>query len=287
MTQKPVATVFMTTLNFPEILWLDFFRGFFKQEYLLSTKEGAPIPNRFKFDEDVPPSQRKFQIEPAYRFADGVDNALPALIIQDAAGAQQMGLTIDNRRIHSFGPEREDVRVDMIRFTYLFHCLSKDMGESRLLASIVTRAITSFKDQIEANGVNRMEPWSVTPSTPMRTDSEIDYVSTTVQVTFYTVERWETKQVPRGTMASLDLILIKDEDSKFINASWTVVDKTAAQFINASFSIVRPSIAQFITTSSQVVAPIGLSRFFVVGANISPPATSSSYIRTSAKIRQS
>lgn len=276
--------IFLHTLSAPEHIWLDFFREFFQQRHLLrdeATK--VPLPNRFFLDRSLDPNQRDFDVSLAHDFDDSRPNALPALVIEDT-GAVQTGLTINQMSNHRFSPDTRRDRADQIRFTYIFHCLSRNRGESRLLASMVTYAVTLFRDALLSSGLVKIEPWSVGATQPLRSDSAEDYVDTPVQITFYTMEHWRTLEVGSGDAEGFCIQFSTQERVRFIRGGMTVRDPDASRFINASMTMMNPSASSFVNADMNLAEP-GLGERFVGGSlDMREPVSSERFIRGSMRV---
>lgn len=278
--------IFLHTLSQPEHLWLGFFRSFFQQQFLVfDDQDRTPLPNRFYYDQAVEPSNRPFLIDLAYDFDDSKQNALPALVIEDA-GANQLGLTMDQKQTFSVSPETIKARADQVRFTYIFHCLSKDRGESRLLASIVTKAVTVFRDELLKNPpLVKIEPWSVGATQPMKTDGGGEkYCDTPVQITFYTMEFWRTLTQGEGTAEGFGVSFSPNDATRFIRSSMTVRDPETTFFIRASMALVNPSIARFINLAMTVDASLTVENFVRASLVTENPVSSERFIRASMRV---
>ena len=277
--------LFLHTMSLPEIIWLNFFREFFSQQTLVYDKRssGAPVPNRFFLDRSQDPSNRPFDVTLAYDYEDSRQNALPALVLEDA-GAVQMGLTINQMKTWSVSGTTTRERADQVRFTYVFHCLSKDRGESRMLAAMVSRSLTVFRDQLLADGLNKIEPWSIGATQPLRTDSGEDYVDTPVQVTFYTVEFWDTLEIGSGFANNIGISFISETRAKYIMAAMETRDPRLELFILASMFVKNPNASMFIRAGMFVEAPLGLERFFRAALTSEEPVSSERFVRAHMRV---
>lgn len=279
-----VAGAFLTTLTYPERIWLRFWRTFFSQPYLMKKPDGSGFPNRFFYDANADPEKRTFQVMLAYDYEDSKTNALPALVIEDAGGAQQLGLTIDARRGDTVLPDRTITRMDQVRFTYVFHCVSKDRGESRMMAAIVTRALTSLKDELKMRGLNHMEPWNVAPTQVLAADSKEVYVDTPVQVTFYTVEGWHTTEAGTGTFEDFDVVMEQNPITSYVNTSWFIELQSVMSFIAMDFSVDLPSASEFVRMAMEIAAPVSRESFIRASFVVAEQPASSQFLRMSWRI---
>ncbi len=277
------ARTFLHTLSFGEHLWINFLREFFAQDTLMVDEQGGVVSNNFRIDMSRPPENRKFDIVLSHDYDDSKPNALPLLVIEDT-GTVQLGLTSNQLKDWSVSPQTIKQRADQLRSTFIFHCLSKDRGESRLLASLLTFAVTVFRDQLLKSGMNKVEPWSVGATQPLRNKAGEDYVDTPVQVTFYTVEFWNTIEVGRGTAESFGVIFSPQEAQRFIRAFATIADPVMMRFIRASATIRNPNVDRFIRASADLQNPTTLERFIRGSTVLEDPTTSERFIRAQLRV---
>lgn len=282
MTQR----IFLHTLSLPEHVWLNFFREFFSQAHLISdVSTGQPLPNRFLIDLSQDPSNRPFDVVLANDFDDTKQNALPALVIEDAAGATQLGLTMGQVKSWHVTPATTKDRADQIRFTYIFHCLSKDRGESRMLAAIVTFAMTVFREAIlNTQGMVKIEPWSIGTTQPLRSDSAQDYLDTPVQVTFTTMGFWDQIEIGPGSAESFAVSFTSQERARFIRGHMETRDPIVIRYINGHMVLVNPNLTRFIHASMDVDAPLTDERFVRASMVSEDPVSATRFVRSSMRV---
>jgi len=286
MTTTTSAGSFVHTLSFPELIWLRFLRGFFStQKSLYKLPNGAHVVNRFLYDMAAEnDSKRNFIISMSHDYGELKTSALPALVVEDAMGAQFLGLVMDQRRTDSTDPDRSKSRFDQVRFSYVIHCMSKNRGESRLLAATVASAIVAFRDELLASGLNKMDPLSIGTTQPLRSDSNEDFVDTPVQVTFYTVEGWHTVDVPPGTMGDVDIVFLNPESSRFFVLGADVALPSLSRFIGLGAEISLPNLMAFFAAAMEIEEPLDVSRFMNIGMSVVDPVSASSFIRMKMQI---
>lgn len=277
------SRTFLHTLSFPEHLWLNFWREFFRQDTLLVDENGLPIKNNFFLDSAKPPETRPFDVVLSHDYNDSKPNALPLLVIEDA-GTVQLGLTTNQLKTWSVSPQTVKVRADQIRSTYIFHCLSKDRGESRMLAALLTYAVTVFRDSLLKAGFNKIEPWSVGATQPLRNKAGEDYVDTPVQLTFYYVETWTTVEVGEGTAENFGVIFSPESFSRFIRAHANIADPMVIRFIRAATTIQNPTGFRFIRAAANLENPTTAERFIRSAAVVENPVSAERFIRAQLRV---
>jgi hypothetical protein len=277
------ARVFLHTLSFPEVLWLNFWREFFQQKTLIVDDDGTVIDNNFHIDLAKPTELRKFDVTLFANYDDSKPNALPLLVIEDT-GMVQLGITTNQLKTWSVSPNTIKERADLTRSTYIFHCLAKDRGESRLLAAIITFAVTCFRDQLLKSGFHKIEPWSVGATQPLRNKAGEDYVDTPVSITFYTTEFWNTLTKGTGTAEDIGFIFSPDTKERFIRAFAEIADPVVLRFIRASAIIQNPNLSRFIRASAELENPTTVERFIRAGGTIQDPTTVERFIRAQLRV---
>lgn len=278
-----LGQVWEHTLSFPEHLWLAFFREFFQQSVLFVDQEGHPVTNRFRYNPGIPESNRKFEIRMAYDFSDSRQNQLPQLVIEDT-GISQVSVAINQLRDWSVTPGTRKERADLLRGTYIMHCLSKDRGESVLLAAIVVDSITTFKDQLYENGLNKIEPWSVGASQPMRSDADDDFWDTPVQVPFEYLQVWSTVELGAAFFNKFCLIVSPSIDSHLFRASMDVVDSKKISLFRASLDAVDQNDSYLIRASADVQNPTFDENLLRASLDAVDPSIDTSVFRASMRI---
>ena len=148
-----MSKVLIHWLNFPEVVFMDFFRSFFMVQDQLVTD----LPNNFKWD---PSNPDKFPIDIAGTYnLDNLDR-VPA-IIYNPSGWMVAGLAIRQER-HLDIDTTTRTKTDLIQGTGSFHCLSRERSESLLLASIVLRLLLTGDEELRNAGFNKIERPQIT-----------------------------------------------------------------------------------------------------------------------------
>ncbi len=278
--------IFLHTLSLPEHVWLNFFREFFSQPHLIAdATTGQPLPNRFHLNLAQDVDNREFDVVLANDFNDASTNALPKLVIEDAAGATQLGLTMGQVRTFQFAPTTTKDRADQVRFTYMFHALSKDRGESRVLAAMVSFAITVFREAIlNTQGMVKIEPWSIGTTQPLRSDSNQDYFDTPVQVTFTTMEFWNQIEVGNGDAESFAISFAPQERTRFVRGHMETKDALVARYIKAMMVLVNPNVARFLNAAMVVDAPSVAESFTRASLVTENPVSAERFVRSSMRV---
>lgn len=282
------SRVLYHTLSKPEVLWLDFFRGFFSQKFLMINDDNSYIANRFYIDQSINPDNRPFDVLLSFEFSKSNQNILPAVVIEDMSGASQMGLTIDQRRDFMVSPSTRKRRVDQVRYTYVIHCLSKDRGESRTLAAICARAIAAFRDLILSSplGVVKIDPWNIGTTQPIRSDSREVYLDTPVQITFYMMDSWETSiiEVESGTAGSLCVFFLPADVSRFIRSAVNIKNPDLSSFILSSLSVSDPIGQSFVMSHMETQDPLSSESFIASSTTTEDALAESAFIRSSTRV---
>lgn len=278
--------IFIHTLSLPEHTWLNFFREFFDQKSLISdATTGQPLPNRFYIDQGTDPDNRQFDVELAYDFAKSNQNQLPRLVIEDASGAQMMGLTMGQVKSHTFSPSTTKNRADQVRFTYVFHCLSKDRGESQLLASIVSFAMTVFREALlNTRGMIKIEPWSIGVAQPLKLDSSEDIVDTPIQVTFYMIEFWDQIEIGNADAENFAVSFSPLERFRYVHTFMEISDSKRWQYINAFMSLVNPNDLRFVNLDTLIADPLAVEQFVDAAMTTENPLLAESFVRASMRV---
>jgi hypothetical protein len=275
--------IFEHSLSFPEIIWLSFLQEFFQQDSLVIDSSQRPIPNRFFYSPVASDSNRSFDIRLAFDFSDSRQNALPALIVEET-GISQVGVAVNQLKDFAFAPNTHKERADLLRTTYIFHCLSTDRGESRLLASILSSAIIVFKDQLYEAGLNKIEPWTIGATMPMRSDSEEDYVDTPVQVTFEYAQIWKTSEVGPGFAEKFCLIINPIVRLHSIRASLDARDPELFANIRVSMEAADQNASFLVRASQDVQDPVTSHHSIRTSIDALQPSSDMTSIRTSMRI---
>ncbi|HET6456519.1 MAG TPA: hypothetical protein VFI02_19105 [Armatimonadota bacterium] len=279
--QRP--QVFEHTLSFPEHIWLGFYQEFFQQRALFVTEQGQPVPNRFFYDPTLPRENRKFDISLAHDFSGSRQNQLPQLVLEET-GLAQVGVAVDQLRDWGVSPRTEKERADLIRGTYIFHCTSKDRGESRIMASVILDSIVVFKNQFYENGINKIEPLSVGATQAMRSDSDQDFFDTPVQVTFEYLQVWRTIEVGPADAARFCFLVSPGVIQGAIRVSVDIADPVATSTIRVSVNMEDANAESAIRASADLQDPISLGSAIRVDADLEDPIIETSTIRVSVRI---
>ena len=274
---------FVHTLSFPEHIWLDFLRIFFSQETLIVDESGKKIANNFRFEESQIPENRIFDILLEQDMHSNNPDILPCIVIEDM-GAASLGIALD-RVVHwTVSPETTKTRSDLVRSTYVFHCCAKTRGESRLLASIVSSAVTVFYDQLLLVGLHKMEPWSIGKTMPVKADSEIAYADTPVQQTFEYQQTWKTLERSPYDVKTFCLEVTPEELLRYVRVSMDLSDPCLTRYLNTIMSLQEPHSDLYINTSMDVSDPLLTEKYILTTANMVNPLVNSRFVRTSMRV---
>ena len=278
-----MSTSFVHTLSFPERLWIEFWREFFSQKALIVDENGVDITNRFRFEEAKDPANREFDILLEYDLDKGNPNILPALVLEDMGLAR---LNIGLNDLHTWGvsPKTFKERSDLIRSTYVFHCCSRNRGESRLLASIVSNAITVFYDELKRCGFHKIEPWSIGKTIPLKLDSDEVYVNTPVNVTFEFQQTWKTVESGNGFFERYCFVVKGDELLRYVHSSVDITDPVTSSYVNSKLEIVDENLVTFILSSTDFEDPVSDSQYMLASMDAEDPDFSELFVRTSMRI---
>jgi hypothetical protein len=274
---------FFHTLSVPEHIWVDFFRVFFSQRYLLKDDLGNVVENRFRYDESVLPDNRPFDILFESDLTGANPNILPALVIEDS-GTAQSGILLNQLKTWSVAPNVMRDRQDLLRSTYVFHCCSRTRGESRLLASIVGSAITAFRDALLEAGLHKIDPWSIGKSQPLKADADEVYVDTPVIVNFSYQEGWRTEERYDHHFECYKLNINPDQLNRFVRTAMTLADVSVSRFMNTSMFLENVNTESFILSSLAVADPNFAETF--VNATMTPtdPLSQERFLRASMRV---
>jgi len=274
------------TLSKPEILWLDFFRFFFSQRFLFVNDDGSYVKNNFFLDRAISADNRPFDVLLSFEFSSSNQNILPAVVIEDVAGASQLGLTIDQRRDHAVSPLAMVRKADQVRYSYVFHCVSRERGESRALAATVGRAIGAFRGEILRSplGVVKVDPWSIGVTQPIRSTSKETYLDTPVQVTFYMMDQWSTFTIEGGTAESFCVYFVPPSTETFIRSCVEVKNPDISSFIRSSALIANPNSSFFVSASLEAEDPLVSEQFISSSVDVEDPESVEAFIRASTRV---
>jgi hypothetical protein len=274
---------FFHTLSVPEHIWLDFFRVFFSQRYLLKDDKGNVVENRFRYDESVLPDNRPFDIMFESDLTAANPNILPALVIEDS-GTAQSGILLNQLKTWAVAPLNMRDRADLMRSTYVFHCCSRNRGESRLLASIVGSAITAFRDALLEAGLHKVEPWSIGKSQPIKADRDEYYIDTPVIVQFSYQEGWRTVEKYDHFFECHKLHIADDEVVAFVNTAMALTDMSVSRFVASSMFLESVNTEAFIMSSLTASDPLSAENFVNTSSDISDPLAQERFLRASMRV---
>lgn len=274
---------FAHLLSFAEELWLEFFREFFAQEVLLLDQDGNAIRNNFRYMRSFSDQNKGFDILLENNLKGANPNQLPCLVIEDL-GAASLNLVTD-RQVHwALSPQRETTRSDLIRHSYVFHCCSRDRGESRLLASIVATAITAFYTHLRTAGFHKIEPWAIGKTIPIKSDVTETFLDTPVSVSFETQHTWRTIRIT-DAFAEAFCLVVKDPDLvRYTRLSMNIIDPSATLYVNTSLNAEGTNVTRFVNTSTDITDPLSTSRFVNSSMDVSDPLFNETFIRTSMRV---
>lgn len=274
---------FFHTLSVPEHIWVDFFRVFFSQRYLLKDDKGNVVENRFRFDESVLPDNRPFDILFESDLTGANPNILPCVVIEDS-GTAQSGILLNQLKTWAVAPHAMRDRQDLLRSTYVFHCCSRTRGESRLLASIVGSAITAFRDGLLEAGLHKVEPWSIGKSQPLKADADEVYVDTPVIVNFSYQEGWRTEERYDHYFHCYKLNFEPDSLTAFVRTAMTVIDTNVSSFLNTSMFLENVNTESFIMSSLMAADPLSTEAFVNSSMTPADPLTQERFLRASMRV---
>jgi hypothetical protein len=275
--------LFEHTLSFPEHIWLGFFQEYFQQEVLFVDQNGLPIGNRFVYEPGTPESNRKFDIKLAFDFTGSRQNLLPQLVVEDT-GVSMVGVAVNQLRDWEVTPRTSKERADLLRTTYIFHCLSKDRGESRTMAAVVLDAIMAFKDQLYENGLNKIEPMSVGATQAMRSDSDEDFIDTPVQVTFEYLQIWRTVETSASFFNRFCFIVEPHRVQSLFRASMDVSDSESVVLFRASLDATSPNNSYLIRASADLQDPIIGENVLRASLDAVDPSSNTGVFRASMRV---
>lgn len=274
---------FVHTLSIPEHIWGEFFREFFSQDTLLVDDDLTPVINNFKYEESVADENKKFDVLFEHDMTGANPNILPALVIEDL-GLARSGILLDGRQTWTVSPQTSKTRTDLIRGTYILHCVARQRGESRLLASIVANAMTVFNDEILKAGLHKIDPWSIGKTVTLKVDVDAVYHDTPVQVTFSFQQRWKTIEDGRGTPTMFCLVVRDDELVRYVRTSLDIEDTSVSAYILSSMDLDDPNLSRFINASLDAQNPLTSEAYVLTEANVADPLSDERYIRASMRV---
>lgn len=274
---------FVHTLSYPEHIWLDFYRSFFSQKSLVVDDDGQPISNNFYIDQATTPENRRFDVVMEHDLEKNNPNILPCLVIEDL-GLSTLGIALNRLSDWEVTPQTVKERSDLIRCTYVMHCCSRDRGESRLLASIVSNAMTVFYDSLLRAGLHKIEPWSVGKTTPIKSDSDETYVDTPVQATFEYQQNWRTIEDGPGDVRRFCLVLAPDTQVDYVRTQIDISDPYVARYVAMSMNLQDPNANIYVNLSVDLIDPSRSEDYVLTSTDVVDPLTDTGYVRSSMRV---
>lgn len=274
---------FIHTLSYPEHIWLDFYRVFFSQKGLVVDENGNPITNRFYIDQATSPENRGFDVVMEHDLEKNNPNILPCLVIEDL-GLSTLGLALNRLSNWTISPQTSKTRSDLIRCTYIFHCCSTDRGESRLLASIVSNAMTVFYDSLLLAGLHKIEPWSIGKTTPIKSDSDEVYVTTPVQATFEYQQNWRTIETGPGDFRRFCLVMAPDKQVGYVRTQIDISDPYLARYVAMSMNLQDPNANIYVNMDLDLIDASGSEDYVLTSLDVVDPLMGTGYVRSSMRV---
>lgn len=270
------------TLSLPEHIWLDFFRQFFSQDVLYVDEYGNTLVNEFRYDEEVPPEQRAFNIMLDYDDMNAAPDALPMLVLEDN-GESAAHMVTDNRTGWSTIPTPQKERTDLVRGSYTIHCLSRTRGSSRLLASIVVNAITTFYDILTTRALHRIDPWSIGKTVSVSQAEDV-VVDTPINVSFTYEQQWITKHLGNTSLKTFNLVINNPVVISTIATTMRVLDTSLVTTLMTSMSVTDQKITSFVSTLLDARDQISENVFIHTNMNVAMYSTRTDFIRTTMRV---
>jgi hypothetical protein len=274
---------FVHTLTIPEHLWVDFFRTFFSQASLVVDEDGQSIENRFLYEIRPGKENRQFDVIFEHDMEGANPNILPSVVIEDL-GVSTLGISLNKLADWSVVPETSKTRSDLLRSTYVFHCCSKDRGESRLLASIVSNSIIVFYDQLLREGLHKVEPWSIGKTVPIKSDSDEVYVDTPVNVTFEFQQTWRTVEDGETGAKSFCMIVRTDELQQYVRASMNISDAAILRYVAMSMNLRDPNATIYVNMTGEITDPLRTENYVLASTDVINPESEDRYVRASMRV---
>lgn len=274
--------IFEHTLSYPEHLWLSFFREFFSQPALIVDPDGRDLANNFRYERAVDPGNRKFDIVMEYDLDKANPNILPSLVIEDL-GVARLNIGLNHMSHWQVSPETYKRRTDLLRSSYVFHCCSRNRGESRLMASIVSNAISVFYDQLKRSGFHKIEPWAIGKTMPLRLDSDEVYVDTPVQVTFEFHQTWQTVEGGDGAERYC-LHLAAESLTRFVRTVMDVGWPAINDYVMTSMAVDYENVTEFVLSRLEISDAMSASSYINASADVYDPLSAASFIRSSMRV---
>lgn len=275
--------IFIHTLSLPERIWVDFFRVFFSQKYLLVDEDIRPVENQFLIEQSLEPGNRRFDVLFESDMEKANPNILPCLVIEDT-GTAQTGILLNELRTWAVKPESKRDRTDLLRSTYVFHCCSRHRGESRLLASIVSSAVTAFRDALLEAGLHKIDPWSIGKTMVLKADNDEVYVDTPVTVNFSFQERWKTIERGNSFYENYCLAIASEQLVRYVRTVMAVSDPFLIPYVKTTMDIENINIISYVKSLISLSDPTSSSSFVNSQIDIIDADNVNKYLRTSMRV---
>lgn len=274
---------FVHTLTIPEHLWLDFFRSFFSQRTLVVDEDNEPVTNNFRYELVPGKENRVFDVLFEHDMEGQNPDILPSLVIEDL-GVVTMGIALNRLANWSVSPTTSKTRSDLLRSTYIFHCCSKDRGESRLLAAIVSNAITVFYDQLLQEGLHKIEPWSIGKTVPIKSDSAETYVDTPVTAVFEYQQTWSTIEDGVTGVTRFCLNIRRDEVNRYVRISMNISDPVGIAYVRTSMNLQDPNDNIYVNMSADITEALSTEKYVLASVDVVNPESAVEFVRTSMRV---
>jgi hypothetical protein len=274
---------FIHTLTIPEHLWLDFFRTFFSQGTLVLDENNEPVTNNFVYELVPGRENRKFDVLFEHDMSGQNPDILPALVVEDL-GVVTLGIALNKLANWSVVPETSKTRSDLLRSTYVFHCCSKDRGESRLLAAIVSNAITVFYDELLRQGLHKIEPWSIGKTVPIKSDSNETYVDTPVTATFEYQQTWRTIEDGSTGVKRFCLNVVREVVQRYVRVSMNISDPAGIAYVRTSMNLQDPNVNIYVNMSAEITEATRSENYVLASVDVINPESTGKFVRTSMRV---
>lgn len=274
---------FIHTLTIPEHLWLDFFRAFFSQTSLVLDENNEPVSNNFLYEVTPGKENRKFDVIFEHDMEGQNPDIVPSLVIEDL-GVSTLGVALNRLAEWSVSPETSKTRSDLLRATYIFHCCSKDRGESRLLASIVSNSVTVFYDELLRAGLHKIEPWSIGKTVPIKSDSDETYVDTPVQIVFEYQQTWRTVEDGETGVKRFCLNVVGEFVARYVRMSMNISDPAGIAYVKTSMNLQDPNVNIYINMSANITEAQSTEKYVLASVDVVNPESAVEFVRTSMRV---
>jgi hypothetical protein len=265
-------------LSRPEHIWLAFWRTFFSQKTLVFGPDDEPIDNNFLYDPSVNDNNRTFDVKLVADYEDQNIALVPALILEDLNVSQQ-GILLDQRKTWSVTPNRANFYQDLLPYNYAIHCVSRDRGESRLLAGIVWQAINVFKDVLYQCGIHQLMPRSLSGTQPIRAAGKEDRVDTVLSVPFWMQEFWGYNQYSDLFPEQFCFFEAFEERTRFILGQIEIALTNKSKYFLSSMTLTSPSASRYMLGQEELVDPLSTSGYVLGQSTLVDASSKSRFVR--------